>query len=83
MQRGGFVTDENSNTKIMKRLADLSKLYKQQIITDRAISDEAFEVKSKYIGKVVAKETLLEVAEDTMKETTVKCLSLMLHTVAF
>jgi len=53
---GGFLTDHEITVATLKKLADLSKLYKQQIVSDRPVSDEAFEIKSKYIGKVDAKE---------------------------
>ena len=65
---GAFVTDHEITVATLKRLSDLSKLYKQQIVTDRTISDEKFEVKSQYIGKVNAKEQLLEVSEALMSD---------------
>ena len=56
--KGGFCTDHEITVATMKKLADLSKLYKQQIVSDRPVSDDAFEIKSKYIGKVHAREEL-------------------------
>lgn len=83
LQSGGFCTDHEITVATLKRLADLTKLYKQQIVSDRAVSDEQFEIKSQYIGKVNAKEQLLETSEDLMSNQVSNCLSLMLNTVIF
>ena len=40
------MTDHEITVATLKKLSDLSKLYKQQIVTSAAISDEKFEVKS-------------------------------------
>ena len=64
--KGGFCTDHEITVGTLKNLADLSKLYRQQIVTDRPISDERYEVKRLYVGKVDAKEQLAEVTEDLM-----------------
>ena len=40
------MTDHEITVATLKKLSDLSKLYKQQIVTERVVSDENFEVKS-------------------------------------
>ena len=67
----------------MKRLVNLSKLYKEQIVADQAVSDDAFAIRSKRIGKVDAKEQLEETAELLMQEQSMSCLTLMLNSVIF
>ena len=52
-------------------------------MTDRAVSDQAFEIKSKYIGKVEAKVHLAETTEELMKDQVASCLTMMLNTVIF
>ena len=52
----------------LKKLASLTKLYKQQIVSDRAVSDDQFDIKSKYIGKLDAKDALRETSEELMSD---------------
>ena len=47
------------------------------------MSDDKFEIKSKYIGKVDAKDTLKETTEEIMGDQIASCLTLMVNTVAF
>ena len=83
LEKGGFVTEHQIVVAQLKKLADLAKLYKQQIVSDRAVSDDKFEIKSKYIGKVDAKDTLKETTEEIMGDQIASCLTLMVNTVAF
>jgi len=53
---GGFITDHAITVATLKKLADLSKLYKQQIVSGAVVSDQSFEIKRQYIGKIDAKE---------------------------
>ena len=46
----------------------MTKLYKQQIVTQIAISDDNFDVKNRYVGKVVAKKELAQVTEELMAD---------------
>jgi hypothetical protein len=42
LESGGFVTDHAITVATLKKLASLTKLYKQQIVTHSAISDDKF-----------------------------------------
>lgn len=65
---GGFVTDHAITVSTLKKLASLTKLYKQQIVTHSAVSDDQFDIKSKYIGKLDAKDALKETTEELMSD---------------
>lgn len=52
-------------------------------MTDRVASDDSFENKSKYVGKVDAKEQLKEMTEDLMSSQVHSSLSMMVNTVIF
>ena len=66
--RGGFCSEQDIAVATLKKLADMTKLYKQQIVTQIAISDDNFDVKNRYVGKVVAKKELAQVTEELMAD---------------
>lgn len=48
-----------------------------------AISDENFDVKNRYVGKVVAKEQLSDMTDELMGDQVNSCMTMMLNTVMF
>ena len=68
VEEGGFVMDHALTISTLKKLSSLTKLYKQQIVSDRAVSDDQFDIKSKYIGKLDAKDALRETSEELMSD---------------
>lgn len=49
--KGDFEKDHANTVKTLKQLSELTKLYKQQIITDVVISDDNQRVKNELVGK--------------------------------
>jgi len=67
----------------LKKLSELTVLYRQQIVSKAAISDEQFDIKNRYVGKVVAKEQLADMTNDFMGDQINSCLAMMVNTVIF
>ena len=52
-------------------------------MSQAAISDEQFDVKNRYVGKVVAKRELASITEELMADQINSKLTMMLNTVIF
>eukprot|EP00806_Schmidingerella_arcuata_P006889 Macronucleus_729.p1 GENE.Macronucleus_729~~Macronucleus_729.p1 ORF type:complete len:325 (+),score=65.28 Macronucleus_729:127-975(+) len=81
--KGGFCTEHDITVGTLKKLSKMAKLYKQQIVSQAAISDEQFDVKNRYVGKVVAKRELASITEELMADQINSKLTMMLNTVIF